>query len=311
VSERAGLDTLSKTETPNASIDIVEDNELKAIPFAEFLESIPPAKEIKVTDLSMVVNLSRDGKLYYQVKSPDLNLHCKSAQCSGPRFFRRKDSDMKPYSTRIAQFHLRYTCSNCQTTDKIFAVHARFEDDGSARCFKIGEYPPYGPPTPTRLLKLLGENRDLFLKGRRCEYQGLGIGAFVYYRRVVESQKNRILDEVIKVSEKIGAPADVLRALRDAKKEVQFSRAIDSAKGAIPPALLIRGHNPLTLLHSALSAGVHEMTDESCLKYAQDIRAVLAEFSESVGRVLKDESELNAALTRLMNARQDHKSPKE
>ena len=37
------------------------------------------------------------------------------------------------------------------------------------------------------------------MKGRRCGNLGLGIGAFVYYRRVVENQKSRILDEIIKV----------------------------------------------------------------------------------------------------------------
>jgi len=163
--------------------------------------------------------------------------------------------------------------------------------------------PEYGPPTPARLIKLIGPDRELFLKGRRCENQGLGVGAFVYYRRVVESQKNRILDEIIKVANKVGASSEQLKTLNAAKSEVQFSRALADMKDAIPQALLINGHNPLTLLHSALSDGLHARSDQHCLETATSVRVVLAELSERLGQALKDEAELNNALARLMAPR--------
>jgi len=121
------------------------------------------------------------------------------------------------------------------------------------------------------------------LKGRRSENQGLGIGAFGYYRRVVENQKNRILDEVIKVSEKLGATKDLLGELRKAKDEGQFTKAIESIKHGIPQALLVDGHNPLTLLHSALSEGLHGQPDEECLALATSIRVVLTELADRLG----------------------------
>ena len=63
-----------------------------------------------------------------------------------------------------------------------------------------GEYdPPFGPPTPARVITLIGPDKEYYLKGRRAENQGMGIGAFSYYRRVVENQKNRIIDEVITI----------------------------------------------------------------------------------------------------------------
>jgi hypothetical protein len=167
--------------------------------------------------------------------------------------------------------------------------------------YKFGEYPVYGPPTPARLIKMIGPDREVFLKGRRCENQGLGIGAFVYYRRVVENQKNRILDEIIKVATKIGAPQDSLVKLNDAKQETQFSKALASVRDAIPQSLLINGQNPLMLLHSALSDGLHDRTDEDCLEIAQAVRIVLAELSERLSQALKDEAELNGAVSRLTN----------
>jgi hypothetical protein len=159
--------------------------------------------------------------------------------------------------------------------------------------------------TPARLIRLFGKDRETFLKGRQCENHGLGIGAFVYYRRVVESHKDQILDEVIKVSKKVGASSQMLNTLEAAKEEIQFSKALASVKDAIPQALLINGQNPLTLLHSALSVGLHDQTDETCLELAHDVRVVLIELAERLGRALKDEAELNTAVSRLMNVKQE------
>jgi hypothetical protein len=78
---------------------------------------------------------------------------------------------------------------------------------------------------------------------------------------------------------------------------------VTSVKLAIPQILLINGANPLTLLHSALSAGVHDFSDERCLEMAQDVRVVLAELSERLSQAIKDEAELTTAVSRLMKAR--------
>ena len=167
-------------------------------------------------------------------------------------------------------------------------------------CYKFGEDPPYGPPVPSRLIKLIGPDRDIFLKGRRCENQGFGIGAFAYYRRVVENQKNRILGEIVKVSKKIGAPQDKIDTLSDAIEETQFSTALNMAKDAIPENLLIDGHSPMRLLHHALSRGVHELSDEECLELASTVRLVLGELSERSSILLKDKAELTKAISTLM-----------
>ena len=70
---------------------------------------------------------------------------------------------------------------------------------------------------------------------------------------------------------------------------------------AFPQALLIDGHNPLKLLHKALSRGMHAETDKECLENAEDIRVVLTTLAERISAVLKEESKLKSALTRLMN----------
>jgi hypothetical protein len=285
-------------------------NEQPAITFAEFLESTPPGEFRKLTDLRLL-RLVNNRIVGYTLQQPDITLHCPNDICNGPRVFRHEGSDQTigahERSTRV---YVNYVCSNCRNTEKMFSLHASVEkppsesdarfifEDIAGSCYKFGEYPPYGPPTPNRLLKLFGKDRSIFLKGRQCENHGLGIGAFVYYRRVVENHKNQILDEIIKVAKKV-AP-DMVEALEAAKQEHQFSKALESVKNAIPQALLIDGHNPLTLLHSALSEGLHAQTDEECLELAHDVRLVLAELAERLAQALKDEIELNKAISRLM-----------
>ena len=45
---------------------------------------------------------------------------------------------------------------------------------------------------------------------------------------------------------------------------------------------------------------MHEKSDEKCLVLAHDVRVVLAELSERISQALKDEKELNSAVSRLL-----------
>jgi hypothetical protein len=273
-----------------------------AIPFSEFLERVPPGTLTSISDITKPRRYQGGSLAGYVLVTPEIQLHCPSDSCSGIRFFRCTNSEIPDIPDNTFHFfYVSYVCSNCRKTEKTFSLAAQRDDKKvSGKCYKFGELPEYGPPTASRLIKLIGPDRELFLKGRRCENQGLGIGAFVYYRRVVEEQRCRILDEVIKVSRKVGASAEAIKLLEKAKTETQFSKALASVKDAIPQALLINGHNPLTLLHSALSDGLHQRSDEQCLEIASSIRVVLAELSERLAQALKDEAELNKALSRLM-----------
>src|SRR5262249_16626592 len=156
--------------------------------------------------------------------------------------------------------------------------------------YKFGELPAFGPPTPARLIRLFGDDKDLFLKGRRSEIHGLGIGAFVYYRRVVESHKNQIFDAILKVARAINFPQEKIDLLEQAKTETQFTKAIEEVKDAIPESLLINGHNPLTLLYRPLSEHLHGKTDADCLELAEAIRVVLIELAEKIGIALNEQS---------------------
>lgn len=280
--------------------EVKEEIEYRTID--EFLESIPPNQLINISDLADV-NRWQGGGLTYKMRTPEIQLHCNNEQCNGTRFFRCISGKEKNLETNDYEFfYVKYRCSNCQRTEKTFSLAAKITDSGEEKgeCYKFGELPTYGPPVSPKLIKLIGPDRDEFLKGRRCENQGLGIGAFIYYRRVVENQKNRIFSEIIKVSEKLGASSEKIEKLQSAVNETQFSKALGLAKDAIPESLLINGHNPILLLHSALSEGVHALNDDQCLEIAGSVRVVLGELSERLSQALKDEAELTKALSTLM-----------
>ena len=288
----------------NSTVPIKQ--EIPSIGLPEFLEEIPPGQLMRIIDISSKKFSKRYGMEINAILCPDIQLHCDNEACNGIRFFRCTDQDSPWLSeNKFDYFYLNYICSNCQKTTKTFSLAAMVDKGAkSGQAYKFGELPNFGPPTPSRLIKLIGPDRELFLNGRRCENQGLGIGAFVYYRRVIENQKNRIFDEIIKVATVLNAKDPMIDTLNKARDETQFNKAMSSVKDAIPQTLLINGHNPITLLHSALSDGLHAKTDEHCLELATSIRVVLAELSERLSQALKDESEIKNALSKLLNINQ-------
>lgn len=196
----------------------------------------------------------------------------------------------------------KYVCRNCGGSTRTFGLLFEVELDGPDKgwhIMKIGEYPPFGPPTPARLVTLVEEEREQFFKGRRCETQGLGIGAYGYYRRVVVSQRDRLLDAIITAAERTNAAADKVEQLKRAKTENRFKESMALAEEALPESLFINGHNPLKVLHNALSEGLHELTDEQCLARAEAARVVLSALAERLAEVSKEQADLAAALHKL------------
>jgi hypothetical protein len=268
--------------------------------FAEFLQSTPPNTPEELVDVVEVIKVPSRN---YRLADPDIWLHCDQASCEGERFFTsRKDSKTVLFDEEWKNCFVDYFCRNCRQRIKTFSLAVRRKGgSGAGQAMKYGELPEFGPPTPARVMTLIGPYREMFLQGRRAENQGLGIGSFAYYRRVVDEQKGRIIHEIAKASAKLGASKEMLEQLARAEKETQFSTAIDQIKAGIPAALLIHGQNPLTLLHSALSESLHGHTDKECLEIAQEIRLVLTELADRISQALKEEKEIKDAVSRLMN----------
>lgn len=259
------------------------------------LDTHPPGRCFGATELARVV-----GNKWY-VATPTLNLFCSDEPCSRTMKFSGEVVSDEPLHNDWQGFFLEYECNNCRTTTKTFAILARIEPElgQSTEAIKVGEWPPFGAePIPTRLITLAGVDKEMLLQGRRSERLGFGIGAFAYYRRVVENRKVALLDKIIEVANKLGQ-ADAVAALEKAKAETQFSKSIQDIRQAVPESLKIDGHNPLTLLHKALSHNLHTESDQVCLAAAQDIRVVLTELMRRIADMLTENADLKKSLARL------------
>lgn len=264
------------------------------ISFEDFLVSVAPGNQ-KLTTVASIPYSS-----VYSLVLKNIELHCESEKCDGIRFF-QSESNVNLNVGKTSSNFITYKCKNCGESPKMYAVLLTLKKFNECDAYKIGEIPQFGPPLPTRMFKLIGEDKELFMKGRRSENQGMGIGAFSYYRRVVENQKNRIFDEIIKALEDAKGSKDFIKELTDAKQEVQFTNAIESIKTALPDILLISGHNPLNLLHKALSEGIHSNSENDCLELATSIRTVLSELADRISHIIKDKNEINTAVAKLLN----------
>jgi hypothetical protein len=274
-----------------------------SILFKQFLETVHPSVVRKVS------GLWRDMVRYNAIETPDLRLHCPN--CDGERTF-RCDQDLPLEIGRQGGQFMSYLCSDCRKADKLFSLWIVPSNNAGrgGEVYKYGEKPSFGVPVPNKLLRLFGSDRETFLKGRLCENQSLGVGAFAYYRRVVENHKNDLFDEIIRVCETVGAPQELIAELGSAKNEVSFTKSIDHIKMALPQGLLINGQkNPLLALHGALSVGLHNETDEECLQAARAVRLVLSVLVEKMSILGQDDKELHAAVHFLYRAAQVEAPP--
>jgi hypothetical protein len=235
---------------------------------AQLLEEIPLHTRREIQRLFSVVG---NNEIKFP---PSINLHCDGESCDGMRRHSLFGSSFSSLFTLWSFHQLIYLCENCRQEMKIFYVKAERLNEQAVNgiCSKIYQDPPFGDPIPKRLFKFIGEeNREHFLQARRSIARGLGIGAYAYYRRIVENTKFDLVKSILEVALATHAPAPQVELLKKAQEERQFSKAIEILRdvSAIPATLLIDGHNPLALLHDTLSEGIHELSDEECLKRAR------------------------------------------
>lgn len=242
-----------------------------------------------------------------QFRWPAIMLLC--PECGSVQTFTGKLSDSSSLvfggvANKTVEFI--YTCSSCQEHHQHYLV--RFLDMPTA--MKVGQYPPLDISVERSLSRVLGEQIDNYKKGLICEAHGYGIGAYAYYRRIVESIIDRLLDSIYDL---LGDEhkAAYKEALKEVQQGVIAQDKIALVKDLIPASLRPDNMNPLSILHDTLSSGIHAETDEECLEVAQDIREVLVHLVDQI-RLAEQEKESSHRVTesmrKLLERRQKSKS---
>lgn len=205
------------------------------------------------------------------IPKPPIRMHCHTCACLQTFNMSKEYYEGYSYGDLCLGTVIRvvYICAACKECERFFLL--QFADD---YVMKVGQYPPWEIMPNKKLSELLGEHQDYYKKGLVCESQGYGIGAYAYYRRIIEEIIDSLLysiTDLIPESEK----QQYLEALNQTKKTIVAQEKIELVKDLLPEILRPDGMNPLNLLHSTLSEGLHAKTDEECLEIAGSIRDIL------------------------------------
>ncbi|MGH1363892.1 MAG: hypothetical protein ACRBF0_10070 [Calditrichia bacterium] len=237
------------------------------MPIKEFLEEYPLYK--KYTEVTIPISFKALAK-------DAVKMHCPN--CSEKHTFNwylehhyGHYSHIKTLQTGGQIVRCVYLCTHCSKFKRYFAV--KIADDRTW-FMKVGQFPPWDISGNINIENILGEYANFYKKGLINESQGYGIGAFGYYRRIVEETIDKLLDEITEliVGDKL---AEYQTALDATKKTTITTEKINLVKDLLPPILRPDGMNPLSELHSTLSDGLHARSDDECLKYAATCREIL------------------------------------
>jgi hypothetical protein len=268
--------------------------------FEVFLCQFPPGNMHFISNLGVRKSAAPRPILI----KPRLKLFCDDPACNGVRYFDARESRSVSLTDKWSRVFLLYVCANCRLRMKVFALMARW--NAAAECgeaVKLGEWPPFGPMLSQSLSSLVGRDRKTFALGRRAEIHGLGFGALVYYRRVIEQQQQRMIDEIARVRQKFFPDDDAADAMQAARSESRFGRAALMLADVFPPVLVINGHNPMLLLQRALRLESRVRTEQEALNLAATIRIVLSELADRIAQALKDRTELNEAVNYILRSK--------
>jgi hypothetical protein len=216
-------------------------------------------------------------------------------------------SDIERYFTLEKDSKLSYTfslTSKCQSCDfrMDFLINLFTEDPfiageklPSIFLRKIGQFPPFERNPEKEVLDYLNEedceNYKKALSNLAVSY---GIGAFAYFRRIIENEIKKIVKDLAQLdfegSDKIKSALEVYESNH------QMSNLIDSIGPYVPSSLIDNGNNLIKLLHQQLSGGLHEYSEEVCLEKAKQIDTVLRYVIKKVNSEKSELKEIRKAI---------------
>lgn len=264
------------------------------MPNKEFLEEYPLFRKFYAKFPSKLCTLP---------KIP-INMFCRD--CKSVQTFSMENEYYRYYDDEPSgdkKVGLSYRCQSCKQFTRQFQIYISPDLD---YCYKFGQYPEWEIKIDANLEKTLGSHAQTFRKGLVCESQGYGIGAFSYYRRITETIIDELLQSIADLIELEKKDA-YMSALEKTKKTRVTQDKIDLIKDLLPSILRPGGMNPLGVLHSELSAGLHAETDENCLENASHVRDILTFLINQIMASRESAKHFTASMKTLLDKKTDKK----
>jgi len=201
--------------------------------------------------------------------------------------FRKLDKDqnfvymnipVKIYSFSERFFTVRYICTRCNS--QLLSFFFKIE---KSKLIKIGQYPSIYDLEKNNIkkyYKLLGEEKASELKEAiRLDANGIGIGAFVYLRRVFEYVIEIVHQEANKLDTWVETGYATLR----------FEEKILHLKDLLP--VFVTENRKI---YSVLSLGIHELSEDQCKTFFEPmkimIELILDQMMEKLERIAKEKA---------------------
>ena len=203
-------------------------------------------------------------------------------------------------------FYICYRCGFCKKFERVYFVWS--SADGKT-VMKVGQFPAVDIAISKDFKQILQQHEETYKKGLICESHGFGIGAFAYYRRIVESVIDQLLDAIESLL--IGTEKEKYqKGLAETKKTIVAQQKIELVKDLLPASLRPQQMNPLDVLHGSLSEGIHSLPDAECLSRAEDIRNTLAILVNLINVNRETQKVLTESMRRVMESRGKPKEDK-
>ena len=160
----------------------------------------------------------------------------------------------KKYLNR--RYALAYRCTRDKQHSIIFDLIV-----SNDRIMKIGQYPSVADlviPEIAKYKGVLGTQYREFSKAIGLFAHGIGIGSFVYLRRIIE---NLVFDKYNEAAESLGIS-------REDFERLKFDVKIDTLKDYLPEVLVANKN-----VYGIVSKGIHELSEDECREMFPYIKA--------------------------------------
>lgn len=252
----------------------------------------------EVRELSHMQELLFEAPMYAIFKQPgrklnkDTDLEAFCTGCGRETLFKTEwRPDFNHWGTTPHVAFVNVTCRSVRVTAHIAHFQLRFENDTIS---KVGQFPSYADMEnggTKQLRKLLDRTSSTELyRAIGLAAAGVGIGSFVYIRRIFERILRRRFDE-----EKAAN-----NWTEDNWKGIRTDERIALLKDHLPPFMVKNAK-----LYSILSVGIHELDEQDCLNFFDIARA-------SIVAILEQEQQMKEqrfALSEAEKAIQQYKVP--
>lgn len=260
----------------------------------KFLIEYPLYHKLKYTFILRNSNLGQTLLL------PSLHMYCQT--CASDQTFNVYGRSDNRYQIREGVSLLEYQCVSCKDFMQVYILSFELIGNNIVGITKVGQFPPIDIGIDLELKSKLGPYVGLYKKGRICESQGYGIGAYAYYRRIVELVIDTLLDDIPNLLSDEGKKEYAIALVKTKSTQVAQEK-IALVKDLLPPILRPNGVNPLSILHGTLSQGLHTGSDEECLDSASQIREVLVFLVHQISTVSSASKSFTESMRKLLERR--------